>query len=250
MSTAEYRRTGLALIAFAILVVPPVRRAMQSSMTAQMLLDIPLLAACGWLLAAAVPRPVCRVLHSWNRGGVSGLLLASSTAALWMLPRALDAAVNDPWAEAAKLLSVPLLIGLPLGLSWPRMGFVVRGVLLAELIASCFRLGWLYQISPVRLCNSFLLDDQQRLGTGLLIAGSFAFLYLAGKLLWGKFTSTGIAFEAGPDSPVGHEPDQGRGDMDRRAPRKPVLPSARGLRTSNRYDRTTDILARRRTRRR
>ncbi len=189
MNAVDKRRAGLALIAFALLILPPVRHALQASMTAQMLLDIPLLAACGWLLAAAVPHAVRSALAGWNHGGVSGLLLASVTASVWMLPRALDAAVNDPWVDAARLVTVPLLIGLPLGLSWPRMGFVVRGVFLAELIATCFRLGWLYQISPVRLCSRFLLDDQQRLGTGLLVAGSIVFLYVAGKLMWGSVAS-------------------------------------------------------------
>ncbi|MBV6422867.1 MAG: hypothetical protein NAOJABEB_00654 [Steroidobacteraceae bacterium] len=189
MNAVDKRRTGLALIAFALLILPPVRHALQASMTAQMLLDIPLLVACGWLLAAAVPHAVRSALAGWNHGGVSGLLLASVTASVWMLPRALDAAVNDPWVDAARLVTVPLLIGLPLGLSWPRMGFVVRGVFLAELIATCFRLGWLYQISPVRLCSRFLLDDQQRLGTGLLVAGGVLFLYIAARLLWGNVAS-------------------------------------------------------------
>src|SRR5690606_39809924 len=57
----------------------------------------------------------------------------------WMIPRVLDAALEDPAVAAAKFLGVPLLLGAPLALSWPRMGFVVRGVFVTELIATAFR---------------------------------------------------------------------------------------------------------------
>lgn len=192
MSAAPRTHLVIAVVAYVILLLPPLRHALQSSMTAQMLLDIPLLAACGWLLAAAVPQTTRSALGDWDHGGVSGLLLASITGLVWMLPRALDAAVDVPWVGVAKVASVPLLIGLPLGLSWPRMGFVVRGVFMAELIATCFRLGWLYLVSPVRLCSNYLLDDQQRLGEGLLVVGTVLFLFLAGKLMWGSFGGSGL----------------------------------------------------------
>jgi len=107
-----------------------------------------------------------------------------------MLPRSLDAAVSLPWMAFAKFASVPLLIGLPLGLGWPRMGFVVRGVFLLELIATFFRLGWLYLVSPVRLCNNYLLDDQQRAGETMLVIGSVILAGVLAKLLWGRFNST------------------------------------------------------------
>jgi hypothetical protein len=84
---------------------------------------------------------------------------------------------------------VPLLIGLPLGLGWPRMGFVVRGVFLLELIATFFRLGWLYLVSPLRLCNNYLLDDQQRAGQYMLVIGGVILACVMAKLLWGRFNS-------------------------------------------------------------
>jgi hypothetical protein len=90
----------------------------------------------------------------------------------------------------AKFASVPLLIGLPLGLGWPQMGFVVRGVFLLELIATFFRLGWLYLVSPLRLCNNYLLDDQQRAGQYMLVIGGVILACVLAKLLWGRFNST------------------------------------------------------------
>lgn len=169
-----------------LLVVPPIRQALQATMTAQMLVQIPLLVIAGWLISGAVPRRVDAALARWNSAGVTGVLLASVTAAMWMLPRMLDASVDEAWVAAAKFTSIPLLIGVPLALSWPLMTFVVRGVFLLELTASAFRMGWLYLVSPVRLCSNYLMSDQQRLGRLLLVLGAALCLLLAWQLIWGR----------------------------------------------------------------
>ena len=178
-----------AALLFLVLLAPPVKRALEASMTAQMLLQIPLLVAVGVFIARLLPIRATRVIADWNYRGISGLVLATMTSMFWMLPRTLDAAVTDPLVAVAKYASAPLLIGLPLALSWPRMGFIVRGVFLVECIATFFRLGWLYLISPDRLCNLYLLDDQQRLGQLLLLIGAALFIAIAWKLVWGRFDS-------------------------------------------------------------
>ena len=179
----------LAALLMLVLLAPPIRRGMEATMTAQMLVQIPLLAAAGWLLSRGVsPRVLARV-QRWNHRGITGLVLATVVATFWMLPRSLDAATSLPLVAVAKYLSVPLLIGLPYAVSWPRTGFVVRGLLLTELVATCFRLGWLYLISPVRLCNNYALDDQQRLGGYMLAVGGGLLGWLAWKLVWGRFES-------------------------------------------------------------
>ncbi len=167
--------------------VLPVRHALESSMTAQMLGQLPLLVVAGTLFAPAVSPAVRARLHRWNQGGISALVLASLVAAFWMLPRSLDASTVRESMAVAKFLSIPFLIGLPFALSWPRMGFVLRGVFLAEVVATCFRLGWLYRVSPIRLCNNYGLDDQQRLGGYLLVLGGGLLALLGGKLLMGRF---------------------------------------------------------------
>lgn len=154
-----------------------------------MLVQMPLLALTGGWLAQARPGWLDRRLAPWNHQGISGLLLASLTGVVWMLPLALDAALDDPRVTLAKFLSLPLLIGAPVALSWPRAGFVVRGVVLLELTATAFRLGWLYLISPVRLCSNYLLDDQERLGRLLLAVGLAVVLLLAWKLMWGRINT-------------------------------------------------------------
>jgi hypothetical protein len=173
-----------------LLAAPPLRRTLEASMTAQMLVQIPLLAIAGALLSRWLSGHTVRRLESWNRGGVTGLIVVAFSAACWMLPLSLDAAAASAEIDFAKFLTVPLLIGLPLALSWPRMGFVLRGVVLVEAVATLFRMGWLYLISPVRLCNSYGLSDQQRLGEWLLMAGAAIVLWTAWRLLWGRPLST------------------------------------------------------------
>jgi len=179
-----------AAVLFAALLLPPVRAWLEASMTLQMLVQIPLLIGVGYLLAGALPERLDASIARWNHHGITSLVLASLAGMLWMLPRSLDAAVSEPWMALAKFTSVPLLIGLPLGLGWPRMGFVVRGVFLLELIATFFRLGWLYLVSPLRLCNNYLLDDQQRAGQYMLVIGGVILACVLAKLLWGRFNST------------------------------------------------------------
>lgn len=184
----EPRSLLLGAIAMLIaLAAPPIRQLLEVSMVSQMLAQMPLLALAGWMAAAAVPTGTRAAIERWNRHGVTGLVLATVTGACWMLPRALDAAVAVEAVALAKYASVPFLIGMPLALSWPRMGFVVRGVFLSELIASLFRLGWLYRVSPVRLCSRYPLEDQQRLGLCLLVIGAALFTGVALKLLFGRF---------------------------------------------------------------
>ncbi|HEY8587233.1 MAG TPA: hypothetical protein VIL60_11000 [Rhodanobacter sp.] len=178
---------ALAALLFVAMLLPPARQWLEGSMTLQMLVQIPLLVGVGYLLAPAIPQRIDAYLARWNHGGITSVVLASLVGLFWMLPRSLDAAVTEPWMAIAKFVSLPLLLGLPLGLGWPRMGFVVRGVFLLELIATFFRLGWLYLVSPVRLCNNFLLDDQQRSGEYMLVIGGLIFVGVAAKLLWGRF---------------------------------------------------------------
>jgi hypothetical protein len=190
--TAHPRRVraacGAALL-FLALLAPPVKHALEERMTTQMLVQIPLLVVVGFFIARSLPNRVTAVIDDWNCRGITGLVLATVTSMFWMLPRMLDGAVTDSLVAAAKYASAPLLIGLPLALSWPRMGFIVRGVFVVECIATLFRLGWLYLISPGRLCNLYLLEDQQRLGQWLLLIGAALFLAVAWKLVWGRFDS-------------------------------------------------------------
>lgn len=192
--------TTIAAALLIVLLFPPVRHGLEASMLAQMLAQIPLLAATGWLFGARIPPAVRARLAAWNANGVTSLVVASLCGMGWMLPRALDAAAESPLVDAAKYVSVPLLIGVPLALGWSRASFVVRGVFLAEVVASLFRVGWLYRVSPIRLCNAYPLADQRMLGLAMMALGATLVGFIGLKLLFGRLrpippasiTGTGI----------------------------------------------------------
>ena len=135
------------------------------------LIQFPLLAAAGYLL------PVRGTLPRHLIG--PALVLALTATAVWMLPRSVDAALQDPVWHLAKFVSLPLGVGLPLAQTWGRIGPVLRGFLKAQAVSMLLFLGFLYTHAPVRICNSYLIDDQVRLGIGFgLAAGALALFWV------------------------------------------------------------------------
>ena len=166
----------IAVGAWLAIVLPPpgpsLGRWLEATMAGHVLVEIPLLVAVGVALGRWVEtRCDCRLPRSCNAGGIPGILIAMFSLAFWMVPRWLDAALMDPLVATAKYVSLPLLVGVPLAWSWSRMHPVTRGVVKIECLAMLFRLGWFYLASPDRLCNNYLLDDQARLGQGLVASG-------------------------------------------------------------------------------
>ena len=178
--TPKGRRTGVALAAWALVALTPVGTWLESNLASHILIEIPLLVAVGFVLGQAI-EPRCReFLEPLNGGGIAGILLVTFALAFWMIPRWLDASLQAPEVAVAKYISLVVLAGMPLAWSWDRLHPIARGLVKIELLAMCFRLGWLYLISPDRLCNSYLIDDQVLLGRGLLVVGialSITWLY-------------------------------------------------------------------------
>lgn len=187
----EVRSWSLAAAGLAVpllLASPPLRQLLEGHLVAHLLVQIPLLALAG----ASIGRTllVCQVgrgvIGSWNARGLPGLLLALFTAAFWMLPRSLDGALAEPVMAAAKFVSLPLLLGLPLALSWPRLHPIARGFVWANLLSMLGFLGWLYLAAPTRLCNFYLQDEQALLGRALLAIGAGLALWLAARAFVGR----------------------------------------------------------------
>lgn len=151
-----------------LLAAPPVTGALESSMVGHMLVQLPLLALAGGLVARGLAGPCGWSVSGFNAGGIAGLITATLAAAVWMLPRSLDDALTSAAIEAAKFVTVPLLVGAPIALSWPRAGVLVRDLVWAHVIAMQLTLGWLYLVAPVRLCLGYRLDQQSLLGAALL----------------------------------------------------------------------------------
>jgi len=200
------------LLVWGVLAMPPVRAAVESGLATHVLVYLPGLAAAGCAIGGAARRHWDRVLTPYNTQGIPGLLLAGLAIAFWLAPRSLDAALLDGRWEAAKLVSVPLLVGVPLGLSWPRMGVVGRGFVCANLAAMLAAMGVVYLAWPERLCASYLIGEQHLLGRGLLAAG-------AGLAVAGLF----VVLRAGrhaPDSPPVPSPAPRGSCRDPRSPER------------------------------
>lgn len=173
-----HRHPGTAALALVtLLALPPLRVWLEGSMAGHMLVHIPLLTAAGVLAAFALPPHWQRRLAAHNTCGLPLTLLAGFVSTYWMLPRALDAALTNPWMEAAKFVSLPVLAGLPLAVSWRPLGVIGRGFVAANFISMLAVLGWLYIVAPVRVCNNYLVNQQAFAGW-LLVAGA-GLLFLA-----------------------------------------------------------------------
>lgn len=141
-------------------------------MSAQMLVQFPLLGLCGFLLAGFLPARWRSRVDRWNAYGISGLFAIALMLALLMIPRLLDLAVADARIDFCKGLAL-LFGGAALRVSWRPAGLLVQGFFLGNVLPMMAAAGQLYQDSPVRLCNAYLLDDQVRLGQ-MLVALSVA----------------------------------------------------------------------------
>lgn len=154
--------------AYLLLALPPLRSWLEASMTLHMLVQIPLLAAAGIALHHALPDHRRRSLRSRLGGPIPLLLVALFASGYWMLPRALDAALLDRRAELAKFASLPLLVGFPLALAWERLGLIGRGFVWTNFISMLAVLGWLYIAAPMRVCNGYLVPQQNEAGIWMI----------------------------------------------------------------------------------
>jgi hypothetical protein len=169
----------IGALLFLALALPWARDVLERSMAAHMLVQIPLLAVAGALMASAVPRDASAKIAAWNHGGISGILLAVIASSWWMTPRALDASLASAVMELAKFLSLPLLVGAPVALSWRGLGGMGQGFVLANVLPMWAVVGWLYLAAPVRVCNYYLVDQQRAAGI-LLVWTSVAVAIGAG----------------------------------------------------------------------
>ncbi|MGH7065558.1 MAG: hypothetical protein ACREET_15895, partial [Stellaceae bacterium] len=129
---------------WAILWLWPARAALERDMALHMVVQLPLLIGIGVLLAGIIRPREPRWLAEADWLGIPGLTLVLCATSFWMLPRLLDAAIADPRIDFGKFLSLPLLAGMPLGLSWRRMPALGRAFLWANFIPKLGAVGGLY----------------------------------------------------------------------------------------------------------
>ena len=176
---------GLGAVLLALLMLPPLRHALEAGMSLHMLVQYPALMLAGALLGAALPKTIRARLSAWNALGISGLVACTLFLAVLMIPRVLDLSLVDTRVEFAKVAAL-LFSGAVLQPSWRAAGLVVQAFFLGNILPMTIIVGTLYQDSPLRLCNAYRLDDQQRLGLALLwvaIAIAIAWLLRAVRRL-------------------------------------------------------------------
>ncbi len=194
------RQALLGALLLAVLALPLARSVLELSMWRHMVLQAPLWMLGGALLAAGLgPRARARVAR-WNAHGISGLLAAALVLALLMVPRVLDLALVSPAVEAAKCAALALA-GAALRLSWRAAGLVVQGFFLGNVLPMTAVVGQLYIDSPTRVCNAYLLGDQDRLGQWLVgMAAVLAVAWLA-QAAWRVARSDAAAAPGGHAAP-------------------------------------------------
>ncbi len=157
------------------------------------LVQIPLLLLSGGFAAS-------RMTISKNTA-YAFLIIGLITLIYWMLPRSIDAALSSPWNNAGKFVSLPLLAGAPLVLSWKYLHPVLRGFLKANAISMLAILAFLYIHAPIRICNSYLVSDQKNLGYGFFFVAIFLALYWSWPLILGAPTQRRTSQHPSYDKP-------------------------------------------------
>lgn len=166
------------VILLMVMVLPPIRRATEASMTAHMLVQYTALLLAGGLLVQGLSARRQQALQRWNELGIAGLVGSAVSLAVLMVPRVLDLALVDLRVESLKLVTL-VLTGAALRLSWQRAGTVVQVFFLGNLLPMMAVVGTLYQDAVTRVCNAYRLDDQQDLGLALVwIAAGVLALWL------------------------------------------------------------------------
>lgn len=149
------------------------RHKLEQFMSFHMLMHIPIIMLAGVLLSHGLFVAVGKPEHflgnrSFNMLGITGLTFASITSTYWMIPKALDHVLVSPYAVSGKFISV-FLAGLLLYGSWRLAHTVIRVFFLGGFCWMLAMVGLLYQDSTQRLCNYYLLSDQEWAGRGLVI---------------------------------------------------------------------------------
>lgn len=107
--------------------------------------------------------------HRWsmNEYGIPGLIWVSLVSMIWMIPKALDDALVDWRMAAFKYIGMPVS-GWLLGASIRRAPTIVKLFFLGNFCWMSAIAGLIYLEQPARLCNAYLLSDQDWTGRGLI----------------------------------------------------------------------------------
>ncbi len=161
-----------------ILMLPPVSNLMESIMIVHMHMQMPLLVFAGFLMANYVQIRFPSFFEKWNSNGLPGIMLFMIISMYWMLPRAMDEALNSQSMELFKFFSLSFLAGIPLRDSWNKLYSKGKAIIFISYTVIFVGLGWLYIYSPMQLCNNYLLIEQITLGWGFITTALCMLTYM------------------------------------------------------------------------
>ncbi|MBP1930135.1 hypothetical protein [Ammoniphilus resinae] len=166
------------LLLYIFLAMPPVVHFLESIMVLHMHMQMPMLVASGFFMAPFFQKRFPQFFSKWNGDGVPGIVLFSIIMVYWTIPRTMDEALTIPAVELFKFISIPFLAGVPLRDSWMKLSKWGRHVVLIGFTLLFIVMGLLYVLTPVQLCNSYLVIDQFTLGWGFLTTSIGMIVYL------------------------------------------------------------------------
>lgn len=160
---------GLVLILF--LAIPFMRDLFESYMFLHMHMQMMMLFIGGLLLAPFFQKKLPNFFEKFNKNGVPFMIIFITIIIYWMLPRVMDEALELWYVELFKFISLPLLAGVTLRDSFPKLKTAGRFGFMF-LTAAVFSItGLAYTFSESQLCNSYLIADQISVGIGLIAIG-------------------------------------------------------------------------------
>ncbi|TLS36842.1 hypothetical protein [Pseudalkalibacillus caeni] len=172
------KQSVFGLILFFFLMLPPVADLLESIMIFHMHMQMPLLIVAGFLMGKFFLLRFPAFLEKWNEDGIAGILLFVVINLYWMLPRTMDEALSVQMIEIFKFVSLPFLAGVPLRDSWMKLTTAVKNAVIILFSFLFVGLGLVYTLSPVELCNNYLLKEQVTLGWGFLTMAACFIVYL------------------------------------------------------------------------
>ncbi len=214
---------GWAVIALfpMLLLVADVRHAIESRMLLHMMLEFPGLMAGGWaayqVITRAGPMSVVRALDFINWQGWTGAWLALVVLTAWMIPSALDAALLSTPVAAIKVASW-WWAGFVLAGSWRRWSPELLLFVAGNAVWMMATAGLLYLEAPLRLCASYLQDEQRH--TGIALVGAALAIGVSGVRRAARFSgvtpgsAVSSAAPKSPRSPSTHAPHRPAGESD------------------------------------
>jgi hypothetical protein len=142
---------------------------LEADMARHMLVEFPLLLVAGLAAAKALPERTVALIMRSNQLGLAGFTFVSLTAAYWMLPVALDQALSNGPAAAAKYASF-LAAGMLLPVSFQVAPLAMQAFFVGNWVWMTATVGLLYQSTPQQLCVNYLIGTQLSTGEGLVAA--------------------------------------------------------------------------------